>query len=303
MVALTDALERIMNWLRENQADYANSFATGLKYDEIFSYEEELGFKLPGEIYELYQWRNGTEEDAKALCFPTMQFLPMNRAIEYSQGCNEYIESGKESVKELSEWYDTSPLFAFIEDNGNFCGIPLINHQKEKSPVVVLGEGEMPYIFYTSLTDMMFTLAECYETGAYYLKYEGYVCSDEYQEAQVLRKYNADISERALLAFQSLLVQPLDFSDKKLLEQVAELAIVIGRFKDPRGVDLLLSSSQKWSKQKGLYRDGVYFWVVKALGEMFDVRVLKALDNALKDNSPFVREEAEKALSKIKEYL
>ena len=144
MVALTDALERIMNWLRENQTDYANSFAPGLKYDEIFSYEEELGFKLPEEIYELYQWKNGTEEDALALCFPTMHFLPINRAIEYSQGCNEYIESGKESVKELSEWYETSPLFAFIENNGNFCGIPLTfdGFIYLLNPQVVTNDGE-----------------------------------------------------------------------------------------------------------------------------------------------------------------
>lgn len=303
MTALTSALERIMNWLMEHQPDYVASFQAGLKSDEIQAVEAGLGFKLPAEIYELYQWRNGTEEDTKALCFPTMQFLPLSKAIQCSQGCNEYIESDKEFVTEEKEWYETSPLFAFIEDNGDYCGVPLIDRQKEKLPVVVIFETEMPTIFYTSLTDMMLTLAECYESGAYYLDEKGYVREDEYQAAQVLRKYNADIGERALLNFQSLLSQPLDSSNDKLLEQVVETTTVLCRFKDPRSVDLLLSKEEDLRREKGLYRDGVYFWVVTAMGEMFDARLLKALDNALKDDSVFIREQAEKSLSKLRSYL
>ncbi|GAA6620656.1 SMI1/KNR4 family protein [Scytonema sp. NUACC26] len=128
MGTLTEALERIINWQQEHQPEYAASFQPGLKVDEI--QVEELGFKLPKEIYELYQWRNGTEQDAKALCFPSLQFLPLSRAIECSQGCNEYIESRKQFVTEKSEWYEISPLFVFIENNCNFCGLPLIDPQR-----------------------------------------------------------------------------------------------------------------------------------------------------------------------------
>ncbi len=213
MGTLTEALERIMNWQHKHQPEYAASFLPGLKTDEIESVEEELGFKLPKEIYDLYQWRNGTEEDTKALCFPSIQFLPLSRAIEYSQGCNEYIESGKEFVTEESEWYEISPLFVFIENNCDFGGVPLIAPQREKFPVFILLEAAMPKIFYTSITDMMLTLAECYETGAYYLNRDGYICEDECKYASVLRKYNPDIGERALLTCQSLLLQPLQSDD------------------------------------------------------------------------------------------
>jgi len=85
MPTLIEALSIIMNWLNKHQPDYAASFLPGLKYSEIQTVEAEFGFKLPAEIYELYQWRNGTEEDARAVCFPTMQFLPLSIAIEYSQ--------------------------------------------------------------------------------------------------------------------------------------------------------------------------------------------------------------------------
>lgn len=193
MSALTTTLERIMKWLRENQPEYASSFLPELKYEEIQLLEAEFGFKFPKEIYELYQWRNGTKEDAKALCFPTFEFLPISRAIEYSKGCNQYIEENQKFLMEKGEWYEISPLFTFIENNGNFCGIPLVEARKEKIPVVDLGEGEMARIIYASLTDMMLTLAECYETGAYYLDDEGFVCEDEDKVAKVFRKYNASI--------------------------------------------------------------------------------------------------------------
>ena len=93
MSVLTVALERIMNWLRQHQPSYAASFLPGLKLDEIQELEKELGFKLPEEIYQLYQWRNGTEEDAMALVFPSMLFLPLSEAIGISQAWNESILS------------------------------------------------------------------------------------------------------------------------------------------------------------------------------------------------------------------
>lgn len=301
---MIEALERIMNWLRKHQPDYAASFLPGLKPDEIQAAEAELGFKLPEEIYQLYQWRNGTKKDAMAICFPPMQFLPLSEAIEYSQGWNGYILEEKKFMED-SKWYETSPLFIFIQDNCDFCGIPVVDYQIEKSPVVVLGEGYMPHIFYTSLTDMMFTLAECYETNAYYLGKDGYVEEDECKAAEVLRKYNGDINQTAISIFQFILLESLDFltldfSRTKIPGQIVETTLVISRFKDPKGVDLLLEALQIWSKCKGLTRDGVCSWVIKALGEMCDVRVLQPLTNALQDDSQFVRKEAQQALSKFR---
>ncbi|MFB8796564.1 MAG: HEAT repeat domain-containing protein [Microcoleus sp.] len=303
MGTLIEALERIMNWLRKHQPDYAASFLPGLKSEEIQAAEAKVGFKLPPEIYELYQWRNGTEEDAKAVCFPTMQFLPLFTAVECSQGWNGYILEEKKIIED-SKWYETSPLFIFLQNNCDFCGVPIVDYQIEKSPVVVLGEGYLPYIFYTSLTDMMLTLAECYETNAYYLAKDGYIEEEECKAAVVLRKYNSELNEKALSDFQSILSQPLYFSTRdyssSLVRPVIEATTVMGRFKDPRSVDLLLEALQVWGKVKGLSRDGVCSWVIKALGEMCDVRALQPLTNALQDDSPFVRKEAQEALLKFR---
>lgn len=303
MVSLIKALEIIMNWLRKHQPDYAASFLPGLKSEEIQAAEAKVGFKLPPEIYELYQWRNGTEEDAKAVCFPTMQFLPLSTAVECSQGWNGYILEEKTFIED-SKWYETSPLFIFLQNNCDFCGVPIVDYKIEKSPVVVLGEGYLPYIFYTSLTDMMLTLAECYETNAYYLGKDGYIYEDKCKTAVALRKYNNELNERALSDFQSILSQPLYFStldySSSLVRPVIEATTVMGRFKDPKGVDLLLESLQVWRKAEGESRDGACSWVIKALGEMCDARALEPLTNALQDNSSFVIKEAQEALSKFR---
>jgi HEAT repeat protein len=102
------------------------------------------------------------------------------------------------------------------------------------------------------------------------------------------------------LACQSLLLQPLDSSNSSLIGQVAEATIAIARFKDPRSVNVLLEASQNLSRAKGLCRDGVYSWVLKALGKMYDFRALPQINDALQDDSPLIRKEAQNALLELR---
>lgn len=298
-----------MNWLRKHQPEYADSFLPGLTSGKIETVEAEFGYKLPEEIYALYQWRNGTEKSAKALCFPpALEILPLSAAIKYSKGWNEYILEIKNELEE-SKWYETSPLFVFLLSNCDFCGIPLVEDRKGKLPVVDLGEGYGPDILYISLTDMMLTLAECYETNAYYLGKDGYIEEDECKTAVALRKYNNELNEEAILGFKSILSNPLDFSTldyassnfRKLGNKINNFASVIGRFKDPEGVDLLLEALQTWSQAKGRYisRNIACSCVIRALGETCDDRALQLLTN-LQNNSPSFREEAQAALLRFR---
>ncbi|MEH1969991.1 hypothetical protein [Nostoc sp.] len=63
MSLLTDALDRVLNWFQDHEdLEFAHfeSLELGLTYEEI---EEKvtdlLPFRLPKEVYELYQWGNG----------------------------------------------------------------------------------------------------------------------------------------------------------------------------------------------------------------------------------------------------
>ncbi|AFY80210.1 SMI1/KNR4 family protein [Oscillatoria acuminata] len=307
MENLIEALERIMNWLKKHQPEYADSFLPGLTSSEIQAVEAEFGYKLPEEIYALYQWRNGTEKSAKAVCFPpALEIMTFSAAIEYSQQWNEYILEIKNEL-EGSKWYETSPLFIFLQSNCDFLGLPILDLGREKLPVVVLEEGEMPYIFYTSLADMILTLAECYETNAYYLGKDGYIYEDQCKTAVALRKYNNELNEKALSDFQATLLQPGYFSNQDVLarsnflSRVGEITGEISRFKDPKGVELLLQGLKNWSKSKGLIRDQVYSTIIAALSLMCDKKVLQYITRSLEDASPSVRKEAEASLLRFRE--
>lgn len=63
MIALVQALERISNWLESNDSHFAQKMQQqmkpGLSPEEIEQLVNKLPFRLPEEVYQIYQWRNG----------------------------------------------------------------------------------------------------------------------------------------------------------------------------------------------------------------------------------------------------
>jgi len=193
MSTLTDALDKIIKWFDIYKPELAATFEPGLDFNEIQAGEQKIGFKFPAEIYELYQWRNGSDITGYSLFAPCIGFLPFDEAIESSISLNTYISKLN---YENEEWYATSPLFFFFEDNGCCCGILLqtpLNYPEK--PVVEFGEGDLPRLYYESLTTMMLTFAECCETGAYYITSDGFIDEDQSKSAQILRKYNPSLHD------------------------------------------------------------------------------------------------------------
>ena len=86
MSELIDALDRIVNWLEKHPSEkYASVdvLQPGLHYEEIDRRVADLPFKLPEEVYEIYQWRNGTcdgEEDFSKF-FSNYAFLSLESNI------------------------------------------------------------------------------------------------------------------------------------------------------------------------------------------------------------------------------
>ena len=59
MSALTESLEFIENWVRQNIPNHPAVMNQGLSREQIEEQIKDLPYKLPKEIYDLYQWRNG----------------------------------------------------------------------------------------------------------------------------------------------------------------------------------------------------------------------------------------------------
>ena len=73
MSNLTEALNRIRNWQQQNGYEAASKLLPGLSHSEIQELSKPLPIELPTEVYELYQWRNGSSDDTS--------YFPLQKAV------------------------------------------------------------------------------------------------------------------------------------------------------------------------------------------------------------------------------
>lgn len=190
MSELTQALNRIMKWLSENQSSFAASFLPGLTYEQIETAVKHLHGKLPEEIYELYRWRNGTEARHDCVIYPAMNFISLEKAVKL------YEDIATLDDTELEIRFAGYKLFPFIGHDAEISNVLLKDKPEKTSPVIYFADEDCePEIVYSSLTNMMLTIAECYETGAYYLAEDGFAEQNEVKATEIFRKYNPDILE------------------------------------------------------------------------------------------------------------
>ncbi len=191
MSNLTIALDRIMNWLQHNQPNFSASFLPGLTDEQIMQIIEYLPYSLPEEIYELYRWRNGTRQRQEILFYPSMAFLPLEDALVVGK---ETIDLDERTEYKLR--FEGQRLFPFLDNEGDICAVAVNNKKQKASPIISIpSEYNECHKCYNSLTSMMQTIAECYETGAYYLVKEVFVEEDKNKSLQLFHKYNPEILE------------------------------------------------------------------------------------------------------------
>ncbi|MEG4345202.1 HEAT repeat domain-containing protein [Microcoleus sp. A003_D6] len=292
---LTDALNRILSWIERHEPSWIEYLYPGLSKDEIDDLVRDLPIQFYPELYELYQWRNGAVEGDEwketAWIFHSWAFRPLQEIVaELRQDIFTHQTIQTNNIADVGiikpYWGNFKYLNIFYhilwEDNGcvlinnilNFC--PIIFHRLEEGELTLLEK-------YTSLTSMMLTIAECYETGAYFIG--DYISRNPEKEYQIWRKYNSQIIEFALQAIQqgSLCGRFFTYFSNDLIE-----------FKDPRTVEPLIQGLQLLNHQNVerlnqqnndpfLYYDPKEE-VARILGELGDTRAVPVLITALKDD-------------------
>ncbi|MBA3921472.1 MAG: hypothetical protein H0X31_07160 [Nostocaceae cyanobacterium] len=121
MSELTEGLERISLWLKKNRPDIASQLRPGLSREEIDAEAHILPFKLPEEIYELYQWRDGSSDN---FLFERYDFMSLHAAVSaYSEQMSELRYNEREEVKffEFSFpifklWYQGDVFYTIVPD-------------------------------------------------------------------------------------------------------------------------------------------------------------------------------------------
>ncbi|MFP4692962.1 MAG: HEAT repeat domain-containing protein [Halothece sp.] len=330
MTALTNALNRILHWHQQNYVEWVESKQPGLTTEEIKIKTQELPFRLPTEVYELYQWCNGTSEDIPF--FPSYRFLPLEEAVDLYNSDFKEVHIDK---LQQEDYYDIAQLASFSWPSfQNQYWLPIFDfdseiyflscdtQQRDATPVwYYFPESVFPRLYFSNLTSMLLAIAECYETKAYYLNEQGFLEENELKVAPILQKYSlrAELSLRKLspqisLAELSEIAGDLMlFKDSRAVEPLIQIiespqpetmtwheysglqglvARILGSIGDPKTVTSLIEISQaeEWMTR---------FWVAIALGELKDSRAIPCLVKLLKDSQKEVQAMAIQALGEI----
>jgi hypothetical protein len=209
MRRLTHALERILHIWQQDREELVPLLLPGLSTEKIEEQLLNLPFRIPREVYFLYQWRNGILRP-RFSDFVT-DFLPgfhfsllaeaVNQCQEVEEFRQEYISFARSHPSYSNEYCDKSwfPIF-----DGRELGHFIVLGDKEIqefSPVLSISwkRDETVKLEYPSLANMMAVVAECYETGAYYIETQiignqdvESLYEDEHEVAQIRSKYNLE---------------------------------------------------------------------------------------------------------------
>lgn len=359
MSNLTEALNIILNWLQQNQwcrfkeaEKSASLLQPGLSRAEIDSFIGDSNLQLPQEIYELYQWRNGgmvNEWDYVGLFdiyhnsdgFYPWGFIPFQGVVnKYISKSSWYANMEPEIFKRISafpcisDFQNPAALEMFLGHESCLTGYVYKDENYKYYPVVFRdfkGGGNTVLRLYSSLTNMMMTLAESYEI-AYYIGENGYLKKDKNKVLEVWRKYNSEQLVTDVLTkleqLEPLLPQlemgfdlikevgdTLSFTHDKRL--IAPLIRVLKRpptnTQFDKNLDYFRQMSSLYLGSLGgadvvdslidALRDEYWltrYWATITLGEITDLRAVSPLNKILiQDSHEMVRQAANEALAKI----
>ena len=147
---LIKALDKVYDWLLEHKPDVALSLQPGLTRQEIDELTKDLPCRLPEEIYQLYQWRNGCEHK----CFiEDKEFYSLQKSISISHSHYKYYENRQFRVYK----HNWLTIFGTFHDFYYFYSAIL--GQKEIAPIRNFDPDDQNYSFrHISLTKMMQTV-------------------------------------------------------------------------------------------------------------------------------------------------
>jgi hypothetical protein len=153
-----------------------------------------LPFKVSQEVHDLYCWRNGTDPNIVQRLFLDYAFMPLEEAIT----CAEYINEDFKENRQLEG--DPTYLFPIFDIEGNYLVVAASSTATTTFQIYSFGSdcGDIDLEF-NSLTAMLLTIAEAYESGVYTVNSEGDVeCSNTELFGEIAGKYNVDPTGRLL---------------------------------------------------------------------------------------------------------
>jgi hypothetical protein len=266
MSELTNALDRIKTWLTNNCPLLAESITPGLNPQEIQAIIETIPFSLPQEIRELYQWSRGHNEETLtnyAHVFYGMNLCSLDRAIKIFPTFDDEFE-------ECSRKYMRKQLFPIFSLENIFLCVIGDWDEHYSSPIIFVSDINDITHRYVDLTNMMLTLAECFEESVFAFNEDGSWDYDVYKFSPIYIKYNAKI---------------LKFSLEKLKQEL------VMRKDDDVLIDMSINDFEGDISCLNMERTNLKT-------QQLNIEVLQPLIIATQDENEIVRDLAKKALKK-----
>jgi hypothetical protein len=161
MTDLILGLERILDRLTLHVPDRVSTMKAGLAPDEIEEIVSILPFKLPPEVYELYQWRDGLHAN---FLFENYEFLSLKSAVYTYQG---ELAQAQQDYPEIADFFQYRfPIFQLWSNSGVL--LTVAPNESGGSPIDIYDtECEDYRLRYHSLTNLILHSAEWYDTATF----------------------------------------------------------------------------------------------------------------------------------------
>lgn len=183
MSELTEALEQLDYWLYDNEPEIFDSLPSGLSSEEIDEQSYTLMFKLPTEVRELYQWRNGCRALFYSIYCGTegLTYFPLDIAVQQTHNTSAYIDDFLEKKQIHRAFF----MFREFERWIHFVDCK----EQEYSPAFCMTDDPSLRLAYINITTMVLTAVECYEKGyVAFNHFGGLQLNDEKEYKNILLK-------------------------------------------------------------------------------------------------------------------
>ena len=210
-MSLPLALEAVLQQLIRLESPLVPLLQPGLSRKAIDDMVRPFPFKLSEDLYQLYMWRNGTEEGSGTensyggtdlFAHPAAHFAPLATTLDASVELSEHLNTDELKQTWGTLEFEPSPYyFDLFSDPGDSDFLVPCGTASLEKPLVLFWSPELgePRIHYSDLESMMWTIAACYESGAYFLRnaFENeplYPEVDYEKERQIARQFNPSVS-------------------------------------------------------------------------------------------------------------
>ena len=192
MTVLTETLDRLEYWLWQNHPGVAELLQPGLTSEEIDNRFKDIPVQITQEIKELYQWTNGCTTFFSPWQDETLNWMPLEKAIQYSYYQPHVVSECEPIVEKLEV-----PTFVMFREFERWVHFAVCDGN-ESSPILVITDDNYMRLAYSSITSMALTTLECYEQEIIHVDYDRgtLLIPNEslFEEFNFIRKRNNAIS-------------------------------------------------------------------------------------------------------------